>query len=89
MIVGGNWRFGVEAESTPRDAQALVRRLALKERVSQVDGVILVLPRTRRSRVFLHDAAGTLVPSLPGSGDRTIELLRVGIRPPDSAVVCI
>ena len=89
MIIGPGWRFGVEAESAPRDAQTLVRRLALKARDGGVDGVILVLPVTRRTRAFLREAAGTLTPSFPGPGTRTLELLRAGVRPDASAVVCV
>jgi transcriptional regulator with XRE-family HTH domain len=89
MIIGTGWRFGVEVESAPRDAQALVRRLALKARDARVDGVILVLPVTRRTRAFLRETDATLMPSLPGRSARTLELLRAGIRPPDSAIVCV
>lgn len=89
MVVGDGWRFGVEAESAPRDAQALVRRLALKSRDGGVDAVILVLPRTRRAREFVRDARGVLSPSFPGSGTRTLKLLRAGARPTESAIVCV
>jgi hypothetical protein len=89
MIIGDAWRFGVEVESAPRDAQALVRRMALKARDGGVDGMILVLPVTRRSRVFLREARGTLAPAFPGASARTLELLRVGIRPADSTILCI
>ncbi len=89
LIAGGDWRFGVEAETAPRDAQALIRRLTLKERDGRVDGVILVLPPTRRTRVFLREAGGVLAPAFPGTGPRTLELLRAGVRPPVSAIVCV
>ena len=89
MVIGEGWRFGVEAESAPRDAQALVRRLALKARDGGVEGVILVLPRTRRTRVFLREAGGTLAPSFAGPNARTLELLRAGVRPPGGAIVCV
>lgn len=87
LIVGDGWRAGVEAETAPRDAQALVRRLALKSRDGGVDVVILVLPRTRTAREFTRDASGTLSPAFPGSGARTLRLLRTGSSPPASAIV--
>jgi transcriptional regulator with XRE-family HTH domain len=87
LIVGDGWRFGVEAETAPLDAQALVRRLALKSRDGRVDGVILVLPVTRRAREFVRYAQGTLSSSFPGSETRTLELLAAGLRPPESAIV--
>jgi transcriptional regulator with XRE-family HTH domain len=89
MIVGEGWRVGVEAETAPRDAQALVRRIALKSRDGGVEVVILVVPRTRAARDFLRNASGTLSPAFPGSGARTLILLGAGSRPPASAVVRI
>jgi transcriptional regulator with XRE-family HTH domain len=44
MVRGNDWRFGAEAESSPRDGQALVRRIQLKVRDGMVDGVLLLLP---------------------------------------------
>src|SRR5262245_36496428 len=37
FVAGVGWRYGVEAESLPRDGQALIRRLALKARDGDVD----------------------------------------------------
>jgi hypothetical protein len=79
----------VEAETAPLDAQALARRIALKARDGGVDGVILVLPGTRRAREFVRDASESLVPSFPGSGRHTLDLLAAGKRPPESAIVRI
>ena len=53
VISGTGWRYGVEAETSVRDIQALLRRLALKQRDSAVTGVILVVPPTRRTRATL------------------------------------
>lgn len=87
LILGDGWRLGVEAETAPRDAQALVRRISLKARDGGVDGVILVLPRTRRAREFVREARGILSPPFPGSGARTLKLLQAGARPSESAIV--
>jgi transcriptional regulator with XRE-family HTH domain len=82
-------RYGVEAESGPRDSQALVRRLQLKQRDGEVDGVILVLPRSRLSREFVAAGAATLDGAFPVTGGRALELLRAGIDPGGSAMVLI
>lgn len=87
LIVGDGWRFGLEAETAPVDAQALVRRIALKARDGRVDGVILVLPRTSRADLFVRGAGESLRSSFPGSAAQTLELLAAGKRPPESAVV--
>jgi len=74
LVTGSGWRFGVEAETAPRDGQALARRLELKRRDGQVDGVILVLPNTRRTRTFLREFVSTAAESFPVSGERALEL---------------
>jgi transcriptional regulator with XRE-family HTH domain len=87
--VGSAWRYGVEAETGPRDSQALARRLRVKERDGEVDGVILVLPTSRRSREFLEAAGEMLRPSFPVDGRRALELLAAGVDPGGSAIVVI
>lgn len=89
MITGSDWRCGVEFESAPRDDQALARRLELKQRDGMVDGVILVLPRTRRTRESLAAAAPVLGPNFPVPGPRALELLRAGGRPGGTAIVIV
>lgn len=89
LIVGDGWRYGVEAETAPLDAQALGRRLALKARDGGVDGLILLLPRTRRTREFVRDARESLILSFPGSETYTLELLAAGTCPSASTIVRI
>lgn len=55
LIHGTGWHYGVEAETAPRDGQATLRRLALKERDGQVDGDLLVVRDTHQSRAFLRE----------------------------------
>lgn len=86
---GSDWRYGVEAETSPRDSQALVRRLNAKVRDGAVDGVILVLPRTRRSREFLDAAGETLRPNFPIDGRRALELLAARVDPGGNAIVVV
>ena len=85
----GRWRFGVEAETAPRDAQALIRRIKLKERDGMVDGVILLLRRTRQTQAFLVEATELLVRAFPFPGPRALELLRAGVQPGGSSVVVL
>jgi transcriptional regulator with XRE-family HTH domain len=49
MTRGRTWRYGVEVETGPRDAQALGRRLELKRRDGEVDGSCSSSPRPRRA----------------------------------------
>ena len=87
MVSGPDCRYGVEAETAPKDSQALARRVQLKMRDGAVDGVILLLPRTRRTREFVEASAGTLGPLFPIAGARALELVRAGVDPGGSAIV--
>lgn len=89
FIRGRGWRYGVEAETHPTDAQALGRRLQLKHRDGDVDGIILVLPATRYVRGFLAMAGDLLAPAFPVPGRRALELLSVGVDPGGSAIVVL
>ena len=80
-------RYGVEVETAPRDGQALVRRLQLKVRDGGVDGVLLVLPATRRNRDFLSATGPLLAPLCPVPGARALELLAAGVDPGGGAIV--
>ena len=82
-----DWRYGVEAETAPRDGQATLRRLALKQRDGQVDGVLLVLPDTRQTRTFLREFEGVAGSAFPVAGVRALELLGVGADPGGSAII--
>lgn len=89
MVSMPAWRYGVEAETAPRDAQALERRLGLKIRDGHVDGVLLVLPDTRRTRVFLGVAADHIAPLFPVPGRRAMELLGAGFDPGGNSIVVV
>jgi transcriptional regulator with XRE-family HTH domain len=89
MISMPTWRYGVEAETSPRDAQALDRRIQLKARDSNVDGVILLLPDTRAARVFLDGAGAHLRATFPVPGRRVLELLGAGVDPGGSSTVMV
>lgn len=89
LVSGSDWRYGIEAETSPRDSQALARRLNAKVRDSDVDGAILVLPASRRSRAFLGAAGPTLTPGLPVDGRRALRLLAAGVDPGGGAIVSL
>jgi transcriptional regulator with XRE-family HTH domain len=89
MVQGNDWRFGVEAETAPRDGQALVRRLQLKLRDGYVDGVILVLRDTRQARAFVIAAEPELKSPFPTSARDVLAALRRGDRPPGSGIVVL
>ena len=89
MIRGANWRFGVEAETSPRDGQALVRRLQLKLRDGEVDGVVLLVRDTRQTRLFLDAAEMELGAFLPLGSRQILGALRRGERPSGNGIVVV
>jgi hypothetical protein len=89
VIVGNDWRHGVEAETRPRDRQALERRLALKLRDGDVSSMSLLLLDSRHNREFVRAHAAILLERFPIPGRRTIELLRAGVNPGGSSVIVL
>jgi hypothetical protein len=89
LVARDSWRYGVEAETGPRDAQALNRRLQLKARDGEVDGLLLVLRDSKTNRAFVREAMVELSPTFPQSGARSLEPLRAGVDPGGSAIVFI
>ena len=68
MITGPRLRMGVEAETRPRDLQALDRRLSLKQRDGGVDHVVLLLADTRANRAFRREFGDVLRVNYPVDG---------------------
>lgn len=89
MVRGPDWRFGAEAESSPRDGQALVRRLQLKLRDGSVDGVLLLLRDTRTTRDFLELAAPELRTLFTTTSRQVLGALRQGSRPAGNGIVVV
>ncbi|HYK96353.1 MAG TPA: helix-turn-helix transcriptional regulator [Candidatus Dormibacteraeota bacterium] len=87
LVARDTWRYGVEAETGPRDAQGLNRRLQLKARDGEVDGVLLVLRDNRANRAFVRAAADELGPTFPQSSARALERMRAGVDPGGNAIV--
>lgn len=89
FLRGREWKYGVEAETSPNDGQATVRRLTLKVRDGGVDGVMLVLPDTLRTRTFLREIDDIVGSTFPVPGSRALELLAVGADPGGSAIIVL
>jgi hypothetical protein len=89
LIQGDGWRYGVEAETRLRDVQALQRRLALKLRDGNVDGVILIVSKTRTNVTVLRSLGMDLDAAFPVPGDLAVERLAAGRNPGGSALVVL
>lgn len=89
LVSRQNWRCGIEAETHPQDGQALERRIALKQRESDVDSVILLLLDSRHNRAFVREYADFLRERFPVPGARALELIGVGVPPGGNAVVLL
>jgi transcriptional regulator with XRE-family HTH domain len=89
LIGGPDWRFGCEAETGPRDAQALVRRLQLKLRDGGVDGVLLVLREGASTREFTRSAVDVLGPMFSAASRDALARLRLGRHPSGNAIVVV
>ena len=89
MVSGPGWRYGIEAETAPRDVQALSRRLALKLRDGGVDAILLVLPRTRRAREFLTASRAMLDAAFPVPGATALARLKDGLDPGGGSIILL
>jgi transcriptional regulator with XRE-family HTH domain len=89
VVQGRGWRYGVEAETAPRDGQSLVRRLSLKQRDGDVNGVLLVLRPTTQTRRFIAELDEALRAAFPVDGRTAVELLAAGVDPGGNAVILI
>ncbi len=88
-MAGPDWRHGYEAETRPRDRQALERRLAMKARDGDVDGVSLLLTDSRRNREFARTNWPTLRERFPVPGRRALEMLSAGENPGAGSVILL
>ena len=89
LVAGRGWKYGVEGETGPMDAQALAGRLHLKARDGEVDGVLLVVPDTRRVNAFLAGAQSVLEPHFRIPGPRAMDRLLTGLDPGGSALIVL
>jgi transcriptional regulator with XRE-family HTH domain len=81
--------YGAEAETRPRDMQALSRRLGLKCRDGGVSGVMLILANTRWNRGLLRQYESELLPNFPIRGRDALAALHDGRDPGGSAIILL
>ena len=79
----------VEAESRLTDAQALERRLALKQRDGRMEILILLVADTRSNREFLELHRESLRSRFPLDSRAILAALRAGRAPPASGIVVL
>lgn len=89
VVSGSAWRHGIEAETRPRDRQALERRLALKLRDGDVTSMSLVLLDSRHNRDFVRSNWDVLNERFPVAGRRALELLGAGVDPGGNAIILL
>jgi transcriptional regulator with XRE-family HTH domain len=89
MLIGST-EVAVEAETRPRDVQALQRRLAAKLRDDQgVSSVVLLLADTRHNRNLLREHGHALRADLPVAASSLIGALTEGRDPGGSGIVLV
>jgi hypothetical protein len=85
-----NGQVAIEAETRPRDLQALQRRLALKRRDDpRIAAAVLLLADTRHNRGLVRDHAEALHADLPVAGMAILEAFARGLKPPGSGLVLL
>jgi transcriptional regulator with XRE-family HTH domain len=89
VVSAATWRHAYEAETRPRDLQALERRIALKTRDGGVDAVSLLLLDSRHNRDFVRAHRASLEQRFPVPGRRALELLRAGADPGSGSVILL
>ena len=88
-IAGLGFVVGVEAETRVRDAQAVGRRINLKQRDGELDHVILLVAETRANRRALAAASGALAAAFPISQRDCLRALREGRDPGGSSIIVL
>ena len=89
VIRGDRWSIGVEAETRLGDVQALLRRLALKERDGSVDFVLLLVNDTAHNRRVLSGDGFGMRTQYLGTTRRTLRSLGAGLKPETDSVVVL
>ena len=87
VLTVGAIGLAVEAETRPRDIQALQRRIALKKRDDPgVSGVVLLLADTRHNRNLLRDHGKALRADFPTPSSALLRSLTEGTYPAGSGI---
>jgi transcriptional regulator with XRE-family HTH domain len=87
VIRGAGWQMPAEAETRPRDMQALDRRIALKLRDAGFEHVLLVLLDSAANRRLVR--TGAIPPRFSGDGRGALARLAEGRHPGESAVMLL
>ena len=87
VIRGTGWQIPAEAETRPRDMQALDRRIALKLRDAGFEHVLLVLLDSAANRRLIR--SGAVPPRFSLDGRTALRQLAEGRDPGGSAVVLL
>jgi hypothetical protein len=88
VLLMGSSQIAVEAETRPRDVQALQRRIALKRRDDPgIASVILLLADTRHNRSLFRECGEAFRADLPLAATEIMAALKVGRDPGGSGVV--
>lgn len=89
MLIGTR-ELAVEAETRPRDVQALQRRLAAKRRDDPgISSVVLLLANTRHNRNLMKESREALSADLPQAGQTILTALAEGRDPGGSGIVLL
>ena len=89
VVSGASWRYGIEAETSPRDVQAFQRRVMGKLRDSDLSGVLVVMRGTRRVREFVRVAMVVIGDAYPVPGRVALRRLAAGGDPAGSSLVIL
>jgi transcriptional regulator with XRE-family HTH domain len=90
VLLIGAAQFAVEAETRPRDIQALQRRVALKRRDDpEISGVLLLLADTRHNRALVREHGGALRADFPASAGEILTTLKEGRIPDGSGILLV
>jgi hypothetical protein len=90
VLLIGSVQVAVEAETRPRDVQALQRRLSAKRRDDpEIASVILLLADTRHNRALIKEHGEALAADLPLASNTVMAALAEGSRPGGSGIVVV
>ena len=89
VLTCGQSKIGADAETRPTDLQALVRRLALKQRDGHVDQVLLVLRDTRWNRAVVREHGDYLRSAFPIDRRAALAALGAGHDPGGNALLLL
>lgn len=89
VLIDPPLRVGFELESRLLDAQAIVRRVGLKQRDARLACMVLVLPDTPTNRAAVAAGRSTLDAAFPLSHRGVLSALRAGDVPSANGIVWV